>query len=182
MEVLKTGFEGLVQVIPQTYEDPRGYFFEIYSEERYRETGLHWTFVQDNQSYSRQGVLRGLHFQKEPHAQGKLVMAISGKILDIAVDLRSDSATFGKYFRVVLDGKQHNQLFIPPGFAHGFLALEDSVFLYKCTQPYVKEADAGIIWNDPELDIDWGIKDPLVSEKDTQLPSFDTYKKSVGLS
>jgi dTDP-4-dehydrorhamnose 3,5-epimerase len=126
-------------------------------------------FVQDNQSFSVKGVLRGLHFQKAPYAQGKLVRVLVGKVLDIAVDLREDSPTFGKYESFLLDAAQQNMAYIPEGFAHGFVALEDSVFSYKCTNTYHKASESGLIWNDPDLNIDWGIANPIVSSKDQEL-------------
>ena len=182
MKVIQTGFEGLVELYPQNFEDQRGYFFEIYNEAKYSDLGFNWNFIQDNQSFSKKNVVRGLHFQKEPHAQDKLVMAINGKILDVVVDLRTDSPTFGKHYKAILDGKTHNQLFIPKGFAHGFAALEDSIFLYKCTDIYHKASESGIIWNDPELGIEWEIDTPIISEKDEELPTFQAFKDSVGLS
>ena len=165
--------KGLFEITPRIFKDERGYFFESYSKKLFEENGVKEEFVQDNQSLSSKNVLRGLHFQKQPYAQGKLVRVIIGSVLDVAVDLRKDSPTFGKYDAVVLDGKRGNMFYIPPGFAHGFLTLEEgSIFSYKCTDFYNKASESGIIWNDLDLNIDWGISAPLVSEKDVLLPSF----------
>jgi dTDP-4-dehydrorhamnose 3,5-epimerase len=165
---------GLIEITPTVFQDPRGYFFESFHQVRFESAGIHEQFVQDNQSFSKKGVLRGLHFQKEPYAQGKLVRVFSGRVYDVALDIRPDSPTFGQHQSLILDAEKNNLLYIPPGFAHGFLALEDSVFMYKCTQYYNKESEWGIAWNDPELGIDWGLENPLVSEKDMQLPNFKT--------
>lgn len=172
MQVRQTAIEGLIELIPRVFEDERGHFFESYNKPLFVSLGLPMDFVQDNQSFSVKGVLRGLHMQNEPFAQGKLVRVISGQVLDIAVDLRPDSPTFGKYETFLLDARLANMAYIPEGFAHGFVALEDSVFSYKCTNVYNKAAESGIIWNDPELNIDWGVKDPIVSEKDQELKTL----------
>jgi dTDP-4-dehydrorhamnose 3,5-epimerase len=167
-----TNIEGLIEIFPRILEDERGIFFETFQQKLFHENGIPVEFVQDNQSFSRKGVLRGLHFQKKPYEQGKLVRVITGKVLDIAVDMREDSATFGKYMGVILDSRLNNMLYVPEGFAHGFVALEDSIFSYKCTNFYNKAAESGIIWNDKQLNIDWGISNPVVSEKDQALPLF----------
>lgn len=172
MQIRETSIKGLVEIFPRVFEDERGAFFESYNEEAYRKAGLPTHFVQDNQSFSVKGVLRGLHFQNAPFAQGKLVRVISGRVLDVAVDIRPDSPTFGKYEVFELDGKKNNLAYIPEGFAHGFVTLEDTIFSYKCTNLYSKASESGIIWNDPDLNIDWGVKDPIVSEKDVLLPTF----------
>lgn len=169
MQVRHTAIEGLIELIPRVFEDERGYFFESYNKPLFASLGLPMDFVQDNQSFSVKGVLRGLHMQNEPFAQGKLVRVASGQVLDIAVDLRPDSPTFGKYETFLLDAKLANMAYIPEGFGHGFVALEDSIFTYKCTNVYNKASESGIIWNDPDLNIDWGVKDPLVSDKDQEL-------------
>jgi dTDP-4-dehydrorhamnose 3,5-epimerase len=182
MEIKKTMIEGLTEIIPSVFSDERGYFFELYQNQKFKELGLTMTFVQDNQSFSKKNVIRGLHFQSAPYSQGKLVMAITGKVLDVALDLRSGSPTFGKYERIILDSRIHNMLYIPEGFAHGFSTLEDSVFLYKCTSYYNKAADGGIIWNDPKLNIDWKVNNPIISEKDKALPLFAEFKHKVGLT
>lgn len=179
MEFKETPIKGLIEIYPRVFEDERGLFFESFQEKALKEQGITANFVQDNQSFSTKGVLRGLHFQKAPYAQGKLVRVISGKVLDVAVDLRKDSPTFGQHFDVVLDAKKNNMLYIPEGFAHGFVALEASVFFYKCTNYYHKASEGGIIWNDETLNINWGYEGPLVSEKDLELQSFTAFKNSL---
>lgn len=173
--------KGLYEVQPKVFGDKRGYFFEVYSEKDFNAAGLTMKFVQDNQSSSTKGVLRGLHFQTL-HPQGKLVRAVEGLVYDVAVDLRNGSPTFGKYYGVLLDSQKQNQFYIPEGFAHGFYVLSDTaVFAYKCTDFYHPEDDAGIMWNDSAIGIKWdeiapGIS-PLLSEKDTKHPAFDFNKK-----
>ncbi len=149
-------------------------FLNPITRRSFQKAGLPTNFVQDNQSFSVKGVLRGLHYQNSPFAQGKLVRVIVGRVIDVAVDLRPESPTFGKYELFELDAKLNNMAYIPEGFAHGFAALEDSVFSYKCTNLYNKACEAGIIWNDPTLNIEWGVSDPIVSEKDIELPAFKT--------
>ncbi|MDX5438694.1 MAG: dTDP-4-dehydrorhamnose 3,5-epimerase, partial [Pontibacter sp.] len=164
--------EGLVEFQPRVFRDDRGYFIETFSLKWFEPLGLKPGFVQDNQSVSKKGVLRGLHFQRPPHAQAKLVRVSSGKALDVAVDLRRDSPTYGQHQVCILDAEKHNLLYIPEGFAHGFVALEDNTtFLYKCTDFYAPETEGGILWNDPALGIDWGIAEPLISPKDEVLPT-----------
>ncbi|MBQ8211816.1 MAG: dTDP-4-dehydrorhamnose 3,5-epimerase [Treponema sp.] len=170
--------EGLYQIQSKVFGDARGYFLETYSEKDFFEAGLKMKFVQDNQSKSSKGVLRGLHFQTL-HPQGKLVRSLQGKVYDVAVDLRKGSKTFGKYFGVVLDAEKQNQFYIPEGFAHGFLVLtEEATFAYKCTDFYHPEDEGGLMWNDPAIGIDWksvaGDVEPLLSEKDTKHPAFDS--------
>ncbi len=172
MQVRHTAIDGLIELIPRVFADERGHFFETYNKPLFASLGLPMEFVQDNQSFSVKGVLRGLHFQREPYAQGKLVRVISGQVLDVAVDLRADSPTFGQHETFLLDSRLNNMAYIPEGFAHGFLALEDSVFSYKCTNVYHKSSEGGLRWDDPALGIDWGIADPIVSEKDIMLPSM----------
>ncbi len=168
--------EGLIEFLPRVFRDDRGYFLETFSTKWFEPFGIQPNFVQDNQSVSKKGVLRGLHFQKPPHAQGKLVRVASGKALDVAVDLRKDSATFGQHVACLLDAEKHNSFYIPEGFAHGFMALEDNTtFLYKCTDLYAPATEGGILWNDPALGIDWGIDAPLVSEKDEVLPHLSHF-------
>lgn len=166
---------GLYEILPKIFGDARGYFFESYSERDFFEAGLKMRFVQDNQSFSKKGVLRGLHFQKT-HPQGKLVRAVSGKVYDVALDLRNGSATFGKHYGVVLDAERQNQFYIPEGFAHGFCVLSDeAIFAYKCTDFYHPEDEGGILWNDAAIGIDWpdfGAELNL-SEKDKNHPLFD---------
>jgi len=172
MEFRKSSIEGLIEIQPQIFGDSRGYFFESYRYDLFKENGIPEVFIQDNQSFSTKGVLRGLHFQKPPHGQGKLVRVISGKVLDVAVDLRPNSPTYGQYEKVVLDAELKNMFYVPPGFAHGFYTIEDAIFSYKCTNVYNKESEGGILWNDPDLNIDWGVSQPNVSEKDLILSSF----------
>lgn len=179
MEFKETPIKGLIEIFPRIFEDERGLFFESFQEKALKENGITANFVQDNQSFSTKGVLRGLHFQKAPYAQGKLVRVISGKVLDVAVDLRKNSPTFGEHYDVILDSKINNMLYVPEGFAHGFIALEDSVFFYKCTNYYSKASEGGIIWNDQTLNIDWQYEKPLVSEKDQELLSFEDFKSNL---
>ena len=172
LETVETPFEGLIEMQPKIWGDSRGFFLEMFQEEIYSQIGIFGPFVQDNLSRSAHGVLRGLHFQVN-NPQGKLVTCINGQVLDVVVDLRVDSETFGQHYSVILDSEKRNQLWIPPGFAHGFSVLSESAdFFYKCTDFYAPEDEAGIVWNDPELGIDWKIKSPKVSEKDMQLPSL----------
>ena len=174
MAVIKTAIEGVYIIEPTVFGDERGYFFESYNEERFRsETGIDVHFVQDNESRSKRGVLRGLHFQKKQYAQAKLVRVVQGKVLDVAVDIRRGSPTFGKHIAVELSGDNHRQLFIPKGFAHGYVVMEDdTVFQYKCDEFYHPEAEGGIAWNDPDIGIDWGVaeSDITLSEKDKRHP------------
>ena len=172
MQVRQTAISGLIELIPRVFTDERGHFFESYNKPLFTSLGLPFDFVQDNQSFSTKGVLRGLHFQNEPFAQGKLVRVIRGQVLDVAVDIRPESPTFGQYESFLLTAELANMAWIPAGFAHGFVALEDSIFSYKCTDVYNKQAEGGIHWNDPDLNIDWGITHPNVSDKDEVLPSF----------
>jgi dTDP-4-dehydrorhamnose 3,5-epimerase len=172
MQLRETSIAGLVEIFPRIFEDDRGMFFESYNEEVFQRLGLPVNFVQDNQSFSKKGVVRGLHFQNAPFAQGKLVRVISGRVLDVAVDIRPDSPTFGQHEIFELRSDTNNIAYIPEGFAHGFVALEDTIFSYKCTNVYNKGAESGILWNDPDLNIDWGISNPIVSEKDLVLPTF----------
>ena len=174
MNVIKTEIEGLLILEPKIFGDSRGYFYESYNKQRFEEvTGLNINFVQDNQSKSCYGVLRGLHFQKPPYAQSKLVRCVKGQILDISVDIRKSSPTFGKYVAVELTEDNHRQLFIPHGFAHGFVVLSDeAIFQYKCDNFYHKESEGAIAWNDPEINIDWTIPfdDVILSDKDKVNP------------
>jgi dTDP-4-dehydrorhamnose 3,5-epimerase len=172
MEFRQTSIEGLIEIFPRIFGDERGYFLESYHKRAFSDNGIPFDFVQDNQSLSSAGVLRGLHFQRDPHAQGKLVRVIMGKALDVAVDLRPGSPTFGKHEKFLLDAKTQNMVYIPAGFAHGFLALEQCLFTYKCTNFYDKASEGGIIWNDPDLGIDWGIEQANISQKDLELPKF----------
>lgn len=173
MNVIKTPIEGLLIVEPQVFGDARGYFVETYNEARYAAAGIDVRFVQDNQSMSTYGVVRGLHFQKPPYTQAKLVSCIEGSVLDVAVDLRKDSATYGQHVAVVLSAENHRQFFIPKGFAHGFSVLsERALFAYKCDELYHPEAEGGILLTDPDLNIDWQIpaEKMNLSQKDTKHP------------
>lgn len=161
---------------PTVIEDSRGYFFESYHKELFRKSGINADFIQDNQSLSQKGILRGLHFQQPPFAQGKLVRVIRGAVLDVAVDLRQQSVFYGKHIMIELSGSNKWMCWIPEGFAHGFLTLEDeTVFSYKCTRYYNKEAECCLRWNDPALNIQWGISTPLLSEKDKLGVSFKNF-------
>ncbi len=175
MQIIPTAIAGLVEVQPRVFADERGYFFELFNDKVFEKLDLPTQFPQDNQSFSKKGVIRGLHLQLPPYEQGKLVKVMTGKVLDVVVDLRPGSATFGQHEKVLLSSEKNNLLWVPEGFAHGFVALEDSIFYYKCTNNYNKQAESGIRWNDPDLNIDWGIKEPLVSEKDQELPSFKEF-------
>jgi len=179
MEIIDTGFEGLIAVEPDIYTDARGNFFESYHLAKFKELGISEEFIQDNQSYSDKHVLRGLHFQKAPFEQGKLVRVVTGRAIDIALDIRRDSKTFGQYFKYELDSVKNNFLYIPGGFAHGFLSLEKTIFFYKCTEFYDKQSEVGILWDDKDLKIDWGVKNPLVSEKDQKLPTFQEFLNNI---
>ncbi len=181
MEIRESGIDGLVEIFPAVFHDPRGWFTESYNSESFAVAGLNMNFVQDNLSFSSKGVMRGLHFQNAPFAQAKLIKVISGRVLDVALDIRPDSPTFGNHYKVELSGEKQNLFYLPEGFAHGFLALEDSYLFYKCTKTYHKAADSGILYNDPELGIDWGYNSPLISEKDKNLLSFADYKATLGL-
>lgn len=175
MKITEAKLKDVLIIEPNVFEDSRGLFFESFNSISWADQDLPFQFVQDNQSFSSKGVLRGLHFQQGEHAQGKLVRVVTGRVLDIAVDIRPDSPTFGKWEFYELDGKSNKMVYIPEGFAHGFLALEDSIFSYKCTAGYNKESEGGIIWNDPVLNIEWPIDNPNVSEKDLILPNFESY-------
>lgn len=169
MEVIKTEIEGVVIIEPRIFKDDRGYFYESFSQREFEEKVFRTTFVQDNQSKSSYGVVRGLHFQKPPYSQSKLVRCIKGAVLDVAVDIRKGSPTFGKYVAVELTEDNHRQFFVPRGFAHGFAVLSDeAVFQYKCDNLYNKESEGAVAWDDPELAIDWRIpvEKVLLSEKD----------------
>jgi dTDP-4-dehydrorhamnose 3,5-epimerase len=177
MEYKELSVKGLVELVPRVFADSRGAFFESYSARAFEQAGIREDFVQDNQSVSKKNVLRGLHFQHPPFAQGKLVRVINGRALDVVVDLRKESSTYGEVVTLILEADRNNMLYVPPGFAHGFVALEDdTIFYYKCTNFYHPASDSGLRWNDPDLNIDWGVADPLVSEKDQLLPFFREFK------
>lgn len=179
MNIIRTDIPDLLVIEPDIYGDSRGYFFESFSRRKFEEaTGIKVDFVQDNESRSSYGVVRGLHFQKAPYAQTKLVRVVRGRVRDIAVDLRPDSPTFGKYHAIELSEDDHRQFFIPKGFAHGFSVLsEDAVLQYKCDEYYAPESEGGIAWNDPDLDIDWQIPEDkmIISPKDQNHPTLKEY-------
>lgn len=176
MEVIETKLKGLVVIKPKVFEDARGYFFESYNENLFKRAGLNLHFVQDNQSMSQKGVLRGLHFQNNPHAQGKLVRVITGAVLDVAVDIRKNSPTYGEWFGLELTEKNKWMMYIPEGFAHGFVTYEDkTVFSYKCTSFYNKDSEDCILWNDPDIGINWNITNPILSDKDLQGKSMKDF-------
>ena len=169
MKVIKTDIEGVVIIEPEVFGDSRGYFMESFSQRVFEREVVPVRFVQDNRSYSRYGVVRGLHYQREPYAQSKLVSCVVGRVLDVAVDIREGSPTYGKHVAVELSAENHRQLFIPKGFAHGFAVLsEEALFEYKCDEFYHPEAECGIAWNDPRIGIDWRLpkEDIILSKKD----------------
>lgn len=176
MEIITQALNGVLLLKPRIFADDRGYFYESYNKETFFELGITSEFIQDNQSKSAKGTLRGLHFQNPPYAQGKLVRVLSGSVLDVAVDIRSSSPTYGRHFMAELSAENHYQMWIPPGFAHGFLALEEgTVFAYKCTNVYNKASEGCLRWNDPDLNISWGISKPLISGKDNEAPLFKEF-------
>jgi dTDP-4-dehydrorhamnose 3,5-epimerase len=178
MKLIKTPIEGLVIIEPKIFKDSRGYFFEPYNKLEFDKYLGKINFVQDNESKSEKGVLRGFHFQKPPYAQAKLVRCIQGEVIDIALDLRKKSNTFGQFQKVILSGENKKQFFIPRGFAHAFLVLSESaIFSYKVDNVYAPDYDDGIIWNDPNLSIDWGFNksELIISEKDKKLISFSDF-------
>lgn len=169
-------------VKPKVFEDKRGFFMETYVKEDFREAGIESEFIQDNHSHSRYGVLRGLHFQKQPYAQAKLVRAVRGIIYDVAVDLRRNSLTFGEYVTHILSEFNKHQLYIPRGFAHGFLVLSETASVsYKVDNTYAPEHEGGLLWNDPQLDIPWPIDEPILSEKDKERPTWEKLVKEEPL-
>ena len=182
---IETGVKDLFIIEPQIFEDTRGFFLESYNYNTFKELGIENVFVQDNHSKSLKGVLRGLHFQKEEYSQAKLISILKGSVLDIVVDLRKDSETFGRYFAIEINEKSKRMLFIPKNFAHGFLTLEDDTeVFYKCDNFYNPKSEAGIIWNDKDLNIDWNLEkynikesELIISEKDKKNTSFKEYKK-----
>ncbi len=180
MKIIPTSLKGLLIVEPEVFQDSRGYFMETYHQDRYREYGIDPCFVQDNLSYSVQGTLRGLHYQIK-HAQAKLVQVISGEIYDVAVDIRSESETFGKWASVHLSGTNKRQFFIPEGFAHGFCVIsETTLFSYKCSDVYSPQDEGGVLWSDPHIGIDWPVKNPIISKKDSQYPRlFDILPENL---
>jgi len=176
MEVKELDIQGLLVLKPKVFKDERGYFFESYNLNLYREIGIMFDFVQDNQSLSDRDVLRGLHFQAPPFSQGKLVRVVRGAVLDVVVDIRKDSKTYGKYESIILSEQNFLQLWIPKGFAHGFLTLENNtLFEYKCTEFYNKQSERTILWNDKDLNIKWNVKNPIISDKDKKAELFENF-------
>ena len=170
MNVIETKLPGVLVLEPDVFSDDRGFFLETWSSTRYEELGIKGPFVQDNVSFSKKGTLRGLHFQY-PQSQGKLVQILSGEVVDVVVDIRKESPTFSQWISEVLSGANHRQMYIPPGLAHGFCVISDTaVFSYKCTDFYNPATENGIIWNDPDLNINWPIKEPVLSPKDANYP------------
>lgn len=178
MNVKETGFAGLLLIEPEIFRDERGFFLETYSESKYKKMGVDERFVQDNHSFSKKGTLRGLHFQIN-HPQGKLVRVVKGSVFDVVVDLRKSSPTYAEHFTIELNSEKLNQLYIPPGFAHGFCVISETAhFEYKCTDFYYPSDEGGIIWNDPMLDIHWPIREPSISQKDGLYPALTDIKES----
>ena len=177
MEIIKTKINGLLIIKPRVFEDETRYYFESWSKESFKNNGIEIDFVQDNQSFSSKGVLRGLHFQNPPFSQGKLVRVIQGSVLDVAVDIRKDSPTYGEHVSVLLSGENKTMFWIPPGCAHGFSTLEDNtIFSYKCSGIYNKESEGSLMWNDSDLKIDWQIENAIISEKDQNSDHFKNFK------
>ncbi len=177
MKIIKEPMRGLFLIEPNVFGDNRGYFFESYNKKIYERLGLsNYHFVQDNESKSGKNILRGLHFQKPPYTQAKLVRVVIGAVIDVVVDLRKNSSTYGEHFKAEINDHNKHMLLVPHGFAHGFLTLEDNtIFQYKCDNFYNISSEGSILWSDPVLNIDWGIKDPVVSEKDKSAPLFSNF-------
>jgi dTDP-4-dehydrorhamnose 3,5-epimerase len=179
MKITTTPIEGLLIIEPRLFNDGRGYFYESYNKEKYTAAGIAVDFIQDNQSFSQKGAVRGLHGQADPFAQGKLVRVIQGRVIDVALDIRKGSPTYGQHFSVELSGSNNLQFWIPAGFLHGFATLEDNtIFTYKVNNYYDKASEIGVLWNDKDLNIDWGMpqSDALLSPKDEVLPLFSAFK------
>lgn len=177
MEVIETKIKDLLIIKPKVFADARGYFFESYNETVFKQNGIVANFVQDNQSLSSTGVLRGLHFQAPPHDQGKLVRVITGAVLDVAVDIRKNSPTYGQHVSIELTEENKTMFYIPSGFAHGFLTLRDNtIFSYKCTNVYNKASEGCVLWNDSDLNINWNVSNPILSDKDLVGTPFKEFK------
>ena len=173
MQIVETNIKDLIVIETSVYHDTRGFFLETYNKAAYSKLGINFEFLQDNLSLSKKNVLRGMHLQNPPFDQGKLVRVIKGSVLDVVIDLRKASPTYGQHFKIELNDRNNKALWVPSGFAHGFAALEDNtLFSYKCTNVYNKDSEVSILWNDPELGIDWEINDPIISEKDQQANLF----------
>lgn len=180
MKAMPGGLEGLIVIEPKVFRDERGFFLEPYNAQRYKEAGIGVDFVQDNHSFSTRGVLRGLHFQTVP-GQAKLLRCGRGKIWDVAVDIRPQSKTFGKWWGIELDSESHRQLFIPVGFAHGFCVLSDEAeVLYKCSAVYNPATESGVAWNDPDIGVEWPVQDAIVSARDQGNQSFAQFRAALG--
>ena len=176
MEIIQTSIPEVLLIKPAVFKDARGYFYEVFNKSVFEKLGLITEFVQDNQSMSEKGTVRGLHFQAPPFDQGKLVTVIKGAVIDVAVDIRRSSPFYGQTVAIELNEDNKYMLWIPSGFAHGFSTLKDNtIFQYKCTNFYNKSTEGGIIWNDLNLDIQWNVDNPIISEKDNQLPSFNNF-------
>lgn len=180
MELINKVFDAIFVIQPKVFEDHRGYFFESFSYQKFEEIGLNARFVQDNESLSTQkGVLRGLHFQNPPYEQGKLIRVIKGSVYDVAVDIRKNSRTYGQHFGIELNEENKTMLYIPPGFAHGFVTLkENTIFNYKCTNYYHQPSEDGILWNDADLNINWGVENVILSDKDKVNTLFKNFKSN----
>ncbi|MEN8192492.1 MAG: dTDP-4-dehydrorhamnose 3,5-epimerase [Bacteroidota bacterium] len=178
MKAEKTSIEGIIILKPRVFEDSRGFFYESFSQQKYEQAGIKHEFVQDNVSKSSKGTIRGLHYQVGEFAQGKLCFVLKGSVLDVVIDIRFGSPTFGKYFKIELSDKEKNQIWIPPGFAHGFEVLaDDTIFTYKCTSLYNQESERTIIYNDNDIGINWQNQNPIVSEKDLKGIPFKEIEK-----
>jgi len=176
MEIITTDFEGLFVLKPKVFQDKRGYFYESYNQDLFKQNNITTNFIQDNQSLSNKGIIRGLHFQNPPHAQMKLVRVIKGAVLDVVVDIRKNSKTYGQHFSIELNEENFLMLYIPVGFAHGFATLkDDTIFSYKCSETYHPESEGGLTWNDPEFKIDWQMEQPILSPKDEKYDSFNLF-------
>jgi dTDP-4-dehydrorhamnose 3,5-epimerase len=176
LKITTTPIDGLLVIEPQIFKDSRGYFFESYNQDKMKEAGIVLSFVQDNQSLSQKGAVRGLHFQAAPFEQGKLVRVVAGSVRDVVVDIRKNSPTYGQHFSIDLSAENQLMFWIPPGFAHGFETLENNtVFLYKCTNMYDKNSEGGLLWNDPAIGIQWQTSEAIVSEKDQILPLLNYF-------
>ena len=176
MIIEKTPLKDLVLITPNLFKDDRGYFMETYNQKKLEKV-IKTSFVQDNESLSQKGVLRGLHFQKPPYSQAKLVRVIIGSILDVVVDIRKNSPTYGQHFKHVLSAENRKQLYVPVGFAHGFLCLENNTILnYKCSSFYNKNSESALLWNDKDININWGVSDPILAKKDKLAENFSTFE------
>lgn len=176
MEIIETGIKDLWLLKPKVFKDERGYFYESYNQLNFKNIGIDIAFTQDNQSLSNKDIVRGLHFQSPPHAQDKLVRVIKGAVLDVVVDIRKNSSTYGKHYAVELTEDNFLMLFIPKGFAHGFATIQDNtIFSYKCSDTYHPETEGGLQWNDREIGIEWGIANPILSEKDKKYEPFSLF-------